>query len=175
MNDKPNSNQSKPPEETLPHNPDVSSSTPPSGVGGDHIVIGGNVGPVSNVGRGAVRVDQFAGHDLIIHNGLPREEAEAQFGEEIAKLRSLIVKAFKAGELNERTARKALSHLEETAKLIAQEDRPPKIEIVQRLQRIADVLEAAAEIMEEKGGVAKVLLQALPIAALLIRLAMQLF
>ncbi len=174
MDNKPDSNQSKPSKETS-HNPDVSSDPPPFGVGGDHITIGGNVGPASAIGRGTVRVDQFAGRDLIIHNGLPREEAEAQFSEEIAKLRSLIVKAFKAGELSERTARKALSHLEETTKLITQDDRPPKIEIVRRLQRIADVLEAAAEFMEEKGGVAKVLLQALPVAALLVRLAMQLF
>ncbi len=179
MNDKPDSNQSKPQEEISSHRQGVPAASdaaqPPPSVGGDHISIGGNVGPASNVGRGSVHIDQFAGHDLIIHNGLPREEAEVQFTEEMTRLRSLIVKAFKAGELSERTARKALGHLEETAKLIAQEEKPPKIEIVRRLQYVADVLDAAVDFLGASGGVAKVLLQAIPVAALLIRLAVQLF
>lgn len=179
MNDKPDSNQSKPQEETSPHSPDVppvsDPAQPPLSVGGDCISIGGDVGPASNVGRGSVHTDQFAGRDLIIHNGLPREEVEAQFTEEMTKLQSLIVKAFKAGELSERTARKALSHLEETAKLISREEKPPKVEIVRRLQYVANVLDAAVDFLGASGGVAKVLLQAIPVAALLIRLAAQLF
>lgn len=172
MPDKPTPNQSD--TESAP--PPADQPTPTTGpyVGRDHITAH-DVGAGASIGSGSVSAENIAGHDLTISNGAQRREEETRFAEEMGHLRGLIVKAYKAGELSEATARKALANLEETGKLIAQERKPPRIEIVRRLQYIADILDAAADFLSSSGGVAKVVLQALPVAALLIKLASRLF
>jgi hypothetical protein len=91
------------------------------------------------------------------------------------KLRDLIIQAYKNGELPEKVARKTLSHLKETAELVTKEEKPPKSRIIQKLQYIADVLDAAVDMISSQGNVASVLIRAAPIAALLIKIATRIF
>ena len=142
--------------------------------GGDTITTG-DVGVGASVGRGSVVADNIAGRDIIIHNGKSAEDDKAEFSSGMLRLKELIVKAYRAGELNEKTAKKALANLTETDEMITKEQKPPKAKIVGRLQYIADVLDAAVDFLGTQGGVAKVLLEALPVAALLVKIATRIF
>ncbi len=145
-------------------------------VGGDHIVVQGDVGVGASIGRGYVQADYIAGRDLIIATDeVPKADDKKQFADLMIKLRDLIIKAHQAGELSERTAKKALGHLATTAELVAKEEKPPKNQILSRLQYVADVLDAAVDYLSTSGGAARVVLQALPIATLLIKIASRLF
>jgi hypothetical protein len=158
-------------------NPDDEKAEIVSGgnfIGGDYISITGNTGPASTTGRGSTTSHYVAGQDMVLNGKASGEEAD--FGDLLARLNVLTIEAYKSGELNEQAARKIVTSLKEAAKLASQDgNKAPRSEIMQKLQYVADVLEAAVDFLSSSGGVAKVLLQALPIAALLIKVATRIF
>jgi hypothetical protein len=164
MTDKPDSNL-----------PDSKEKTEyPSGyVGGDQNIIGGDVGMGANVGSGSVNTDYIVGGDLIFNGKLT--DSKSEFAETMVKLRDLIIQAYKNGELPEKVARKTIAQLKETAELVTKEDKPPKSRILQKLQYVADVLDAAVDMISSQGNIATTLVRAAPIAALLIKIAARVF
>jgi hypothetical protein len=91
----------------------------------------------------------------------------------MVELRRTIIEAHKSGEINERVARKMIDNLNDTAKLATEADPPPKNAILSKLQYIADVLDTAVDMLDNGPG--RVLVRALPIAALLIKIATRIF
>lgn len=165
MQDQPNSNQASSQKETV---------TPPSG-GGDHIVITGNIGPGSNIGRGSVQSAHIAGNDLIINNGVVTE-SHAQFSDLLADLKEMILQAKEKGELDGSLAKQAVEQLEAAAELVKKEKKTDKPLILQKLEAVADLIEDAVEMFSaQDGGIATILLKALPIAAILVKLATHIF
>lgn len=141
-------------------------------IGGDNITVNGNVtGGV--VGRGSVYSENIAGDDVNI--GARTADAPREFAEMMVELKKIIVEARDAGELNERTAEKALNNLVEAAAIVKKEEKPPKNEVVRRLQYVADVIDAAVDMITDAGGAAGILLKALPVANLLIKTAGRIF
>jgi hypothetical protein len=166
MPDKPNSNQTAP-QETPDTTPDAEENS--TSVGGDNIVVQGNVSAGGVVGRGTVHADYIAGGDINI-GGQPAARTR-ELADLMNELRTLIIDAHKSGELNEQIASKALNNLTETAEMLTQEESPPKGQIMRRLQYVADVLDMAADLFTAGGGPAKILLKALPVANMLIKVA----
>lgn len=166
MQNQPNSNPMKPPEE---------AEQKPLAIAGDYNVVYGSVGPAVVVGRGTVRAEHIAGNDINSLNDKAPPEQAKQFAELMVKLKDLIVEAHRSGELPEKVARKTLKSLAETAEIVSKEHKPPKTQIVRRLEYVADVLDMAVDLFSANGGVAKVLLQAMPIVALLIKIASRIF
>lgn len=166
MPDKPDSNQTTPQETPAPP-PDAEKHG--NGVGGDNIIVQGNVSAGSVVGRGTVRTDNIAGGNVTL-NGQQAAHAR-EFADLMGELRTLIIDAHKSGEIDEQIASKALNNLSETAEMLTQEEHPPKGQIMRRLQYVADVLDMAADLFTAGGGPAKVLLKALPVANMLIKIA----
>ena len=142
-------------------------------VGGDHIVIHGDVGVGASVGRGSVTANYIVGGDATHNNYL--EDGKTEFSNLMLQLRDLIVQSYKSGEITERAARKAIGSLADTAELVSKEDSPPKKQILGKLQYVADILDTAVDMFSSSGGVASVLLKALPVAALLIKIATRIF
>lgn len=149
------------------------TNTERSPVGGDHIVIHGNVGPGANVGKGSVRADQIAGHDLIVNGVLAN--GQNQFGDLLTELRNLLVEAKEAGELDDQMAQEAISNVEAAVELVTGEKTPAKPTLIKKLETVVDLIDAAVDTFGAEGGVAKILLRALPIAALLVKLALRFF
>ncbi|GAB4473545.1 MAG: hypothetical protein Kow00124_12650 [Anaerolineae bacterium] len=167
MDNKPDSNNSS----------DTSSSPPPAPpppVGGDSIVIQGSVGPGANVGSGSVKADQIAGHDVINIGGAGGEEQQ-RFADKMVELRELIAEARSAGELDTKLADEALANLDEVAQALTTEPKPDKKRLLSKLAYIGDILDTAADLLEASGGVTRVLVRAVPIAALLIKIASRIF
>ncbi len=167
MDNKPDSNNSS----------DSSGSPPPSpppSVGGNSIIIQGSVGPGANVGSGSVRSDQIAGHDLI-NIGATGGEEQQHFADKMRELRDLITEARSAGELDAKLADEALANLDEVAQALTTEAKPEKKRLLSKLAYIGDILDTAADLLEASGGATRVLVRAVPIAALLIKIASRIF
>lgn len=169
MQDQPNSNQASSQKET------TEPPQPPSG-GGDHIVITGSIGPGVSIGRGSVRSTNIAGHDLILNNGAAVPANQAQFTDLLADLKELIVQAKEKGELDEMLAKQAVEQLETAAEMVKKDKKPDKPILVKKLEAVAEMIQAAVEMFTAgDGGIATILVKALPIAFLLVKLAMRLF
>jgi hypothetical protein len=164
MNDKSNPNLTEPKREVPSEQPSV---------GGDHIVIHGNVGPGASVGKGAVYADQIAGNDLIVNGVLAGDQS--QFGDLLTALKEMLLQAKETGELNEPAATEAITNLDEAVEMIKQEAKPDRQNLIRRLKAVTDLIDAAVDTFSADGGVAKVLLRALPMAALLVKLAVRFF
>jgi hypothetical protein len=165
MQDQPNSNQTSSQKDA-----DV-----PSAGGGDHIVITGNIGAGSNIGRGSLRATHIAGNDLIINNGVVAG-GQTQFADLLADLKELIVQAKEKGELDDTLAKQAVEQLETAAEMVKKDQKPDKPILIKKLEAVADMIQAAVEMFTAgEGGIATVLVKALPIAAILVKLAMRLF
>lgn len=165
MQDQPNANQTSTQKETV---------TPPSG-GGDHIVITGNIGPGASIGRGSVQSNHIAGNDLVINNGIV-SEGQAQFSDLLADLKDMILQAREKGELNGTLATQAVEQLETAADMVKKKKKEDKPILVQKLEAVADLIEDAVETFSANdGGIATILVKALPIAAILVKLATHLF
>lgn len=145
----------------------------PTGANNNIINIGGDVGMLANVGSGSVYTDQVAGHDLVINGVLA--DSTTGFADLLVDLKELIIKAKEAGELGDTVAQQAVATLEEAAELIVKEKKPPKQQIIKKLEFVADLLDAATDLMGASGGISKILVQATPIAAFLVKLALRLF
>lgn len=164
MDNKPDSNQ-KPPEK--------GSEPKHASAGRDHIVITGDVGTGTNIGSGIYSADYIAGGNMTVNNGQMVDPEKAEFARRMVDLRQTIIEAHKSGEINERVARKVIDNLNETAKLATEEKPPPKSAILRKLQYVADILDTAVDMLGDGPG--RVLVRALPIAALLIKIATRIF
>ncbi len=163
MEDKPNSN------------PFASKSrTHPGTEGGDHITIHGDVGAGAAVGRGKVVSRNLANRDLIINNSAIAE-GQIQFTELLTDLKKIVQEANTSGELDAVQTTDIVEAIDATTGLIKKEKRPPKDTIIGKLQYVVDLIDAAVDVFAAEHGPAKVLLKALPIAALLIKLASRFF
>jgi hypothetical protein len=152
---------------------DDEDEVPPRRDEGDNIVVHGDVKVGGVVGRGSVRADYIAGRDI---NLSPEKKRDArEFADLMVELKSLIVKAHKSGELDEKIARKALKNLSETAQMVTDENKPPKSQILRRLQYIQDILDMAVDLFSAEGGPAQILLKALPVVSMLIKIASRIF
>jgi len=166
MQDKPNPNPDAPKREIPPM---------PAQVGGDNIVVMGNVSAGGNVGGGSVKANYIAGGDMVINNGTVGANSGEQFAELLAQLKDMLTQANDKGEMDDLTAKQAITQLESAEKLIKEEKKPPKPEIVKKLEAVADVINAAIDTLTQDGSVAMILLKALPIAVMLVKLASKLF
>jgi hypothetical protein len=143
-------------------------------IGGDHIVVHGNVGPGAVVGGGTVNGTHFAGNDLVIQQGGSTDE-QTQFSDLLSELKELIVKARESGEIGVTAAQQVLTDIEQATDLVKKDKKPSKGRLVQKLSSVSSVLEAAAEVFVPDESKAEFLLRAVSIASVLIRLAMRLF
>ena len=167
MLDKPNPNPGEPKREITP--------APPS-VGGDHIVIQGSVGPGANIGGGSVTADHIAGGDITIHNGGGvAAGSPQQFVEMLADLRTLLEQAREKGELDPLLAGQAIKNLDTAQELVSKDQKPPKPELLKRLEAVAQMIDAAVDMLTQDGSVGSILLKALPVAVMLVKLATHIF
>jgi hypothetical protein len=138
-------------------------------------VITGNIGPGSNIGRGSARSNNIAGNDLVINNGT-FAEGQTQFSDLLADLRELIVQAKEKGELDGTLAKQAVEQLETAAEMVKKDKKPDKPILIKKLEAVAEMIQAAVEVFTAgDGGIATILVKALPIAFLLVKLATRLF
>jgi hypothetical protein len=159
---------------SMDNKPDPNLDTPKREIVGDHIVITGNVGPGASIGRGSVQADYIAGRDLIVNGEMA--EAPARFGDLLADLRAIVTQAKEAGELGEQVAKQILDNIDEATEIVkSNPEKPPKGPLIKRLESIADMLDAAVDVISVDGGIAKILLKAMPIAALLVKIAIRFF
>lgn len=176
MPDNPNPNLSEPKKE-IP-GPRVTSPgpTPPGSVGGDHIIIQGNVGPGASVGSGSVTADYIAQGDITINNGGgAKANSPEQFVELLADLRALLEQAKEKGELDPLLAGQAIKNLDTAVEMVSKEQKPPKPELLKRLEAVAQMIDAAVDMLTQDGSVGSILLKALPVAVMLVKLATHLF
>ena len=165
MQDQPNSNQTSSQKD---------ADAPPAG-GGDHIVVTGNVGPGASIGRGSVRSTYIAGNDLTVNNGA-FAQGQTQFTDLLADLKELIVEAKEKGELDSTLAKQAVEQLEAAADMVKKDKKPDKPILIKKLEAVSDMIQAAVEMFTAgEGGIATILVKALPIAAILVKLAMRIF
>lgn len=165
MENKPNPNII-PPKREMPPSPPV--------VGGDHIVIQGDVGAGANVGRGSVQNDYLAQGDIVINNGI-LADGQNQFVNMLGDLKTLLRQAQEKGELDAPLAKEAIDNLDGTTEIIEKEKKPPKPEIIKRLESVANLIGAALDMLTQEGTVGSILLKALPIAVTLIKIATKIF
>jgi hypothetical protein len=138
------------------------------------ISVGGNVGPGAVIGpNSSVRADKIAGRDIITTNEVTNKTPE-DFYRILEELRRLIEVARQEGELDEAVAKVALEHVQSATDLAKQKP-PPKRPLLRKLQDLSDLLDGAADTIESAGGAARVIVKAVPIAALLLKLASYLF
>lgn len=165
MQDQPNSNQTS-------SQKDVDA---PPGGSGDHIVVAGNVGPGASIGRGSVRSTYIAGNDLTINNGA-FAQGQTQFTDLLADLKELLMEAKEKGELDGTLAKQAVEQLEAAADMVKKDKKPDKPILIKKLEAVSDMIQAAVEMFTAgEGGIATILVKALPIAAILVKLAMRIF
>jgi hypothetical protein len=158
-------------------NPSVppKDAVPPSSVGGDSIVITGNVGAGANIGRGSSQSTYIAGNDLIINNGVVAE-GQTQFTDLLSDLKEMILQAREKGELDDILAKQAVEQLDTAAEMVKKEKKTDKPVLIKKLEAVADMIEAAVEMFTAgDGGIATVLVKALPIAIMLVKLATRMF
>jgi hypothetical protein len=165
MQDQPNSNQTS----------SQKDAAAPSAGSGDHIVVTGNIGPGASIGRGSVRSTYIAGNDLTVNNGKVAE-GQTQFTDLLADLKELIMQAKEKGELDGMLAKQAVEQLETAAEMVKKDKKPDKPILIKKLEAVADMIQAAVEMFTAgEGGIATILIKALPIAAILVKLATRLF
>ena len=165
MQDQPNSNQ-----KSQRESPPASSS-----VGGDHIVITGNVGPGVNIGRGSATFQNIAGNDLVTNNGVI-SDGQTQFTDLLDDLKDMILQAKDKGELDGILAKQAVEQLDTAADMIKKEKKTAKPVLIKKLEAVAEMIEAAVEVFTAgDGGIATILVKALPIAYMLVKLAARIF
>jgi hypothetical protein len=153
--------------------PDDEEETSTQGNGGDDIDVSGDLSGIIVIGRGRIQANNMAGGDMYLS---PEKKRDARaFADLMVDLKSLLVEAHKAGELDEKIARKALKNLSETAQMVTDEEKPPKSQILRRLQYIQDILDMAVDLFSAEGGPAQTLLKALPIVSMLIKIASRIF
>ena len=167
MDEQPNPNRKLPQTEDSGGNKSVT-------IGGDNIVVHGNIGPGAVVGSGSVNGTNFAGNDLVIQQGGSTDE-QTQFSDLLSELKELIVKARESGEIGMTAAQQVLTDIEQATDLVKKDKKPSKGRLVQKLSSVSSVLEAAAEVFVPDESKAEFLLRAVSIASVLIRLAMRLF
>lgn len=165
MQIQPNSNPEPEKEETDSHTP--------VHVGGDYIRVTGDVGPGAAIGRGSVTAHNIAGGNITTNGH--QEEERAEFTRLLIELKDLVIEAHKSGELNDNAAQKVVKSLFEAAEMATKENKPAKSKIMRKLEYVADVLDAAVDFMGASGGAAKILIKAMPVAALLIKVAGRIF
>ena len=145
----------------------------PVHVGGDYIHITGSVGPGASIGRGSVTAHNIAGGNITTNGKLQEERAE--FTRLILELKDLVLEAHNTGELNDNATQKVVKSLFEAAEMATKESKPAKSKIMRKLEYVADVLDAAVDFLGSRGGAAKILVKAMPVAALLIKVAGRIF
>jgi hypothetical protein len=165
MEDKPNSNHSEQKRETPPA---------PVSVGGDYTAIQGNV-IGSNLGRGSLSADYIAAGDIVINNGVVAAGTPEEFLGMLSDLRALLEQAREKGEIDPAAAKHAIQNVESTAQLVQKEKKPPKPEIVQRLDAVIEMIDTALDKLTREGSVGSILLKTLPVAVMLVKIAAQLF
>ena len=166
MDNKPDTNLSQPKKEIPPA---------PSTVGGDHIVIQGNVGAGASVGSGRVISEYIAQGDMTIQHAGAKTATPEQFVEMIGDLRVMLEQAKDKGELDPLLAGQAIKNLDAVAEEVSQKDQPHKPDMIKRLEAVAQVIDAAVDMLTQDGSIGSILLKALPVAVMLVRLATHLF
>lgn len=137
--------------------------------------VHGHVSAGSNVGPGSVSAKQIAGRDLItINNGKTQDDDLSRFADKMAELNDLILEAREAGEIPAELADEALTNLKDVAEAVSKDRKPASKSLISKLQYIGDLLDTAADLA---GGsnVATIIVRALPIAALLVKIATRIF
>ncbi len=169
MKDEQNSNM-KPTKDEPPESEEV-PAVPPR-VGGDSVVVHGDVGMGAGLGHAHITIKQAAGRD-IWNIGSESDESEdfSRFAEKMKELRDLIISARDAGELNPGLAGEALENLEQVADLVAEAETPPRRPLLSKLGYIGDILDTAADMVEDS----TVITRAIPVAALLVKIATRIF
>jgi hypothetical protein len=148
--------------------------TPPPSVGGDYIVVQGNIGPGASIGRGSVNAQNFAAGDMNITQSEVSTNDPARFAELLFELKGLLTQARQTG-LDPKLVEEAIKKIDETEILVKEQQPPPKNEILKKLQGVADMINNAMEVFNDDTSVAAALLKALPVAVLLVKLAARLF
>lgn len=147
--------------------------------GGDSFVIQGGVGPGANIGRGFVQADLIAGGDITMQPGAGEAAATEQhvkFSALLTDLQELIKQAKEAGEMDLGKAEEVLKTLSEAAEIAGEPSKkPPKNIILEKLSFVSDMLDSAVDMITPDSGPAKILLRAMPLAALLIKIAIRIF
>lgn len=132
----------------------------------------------ANIGPGYVTAHQIAGGDIVNENAAAEAQVRTpeQFADLVGELRDLIIEAKEGGELDALLADRACEHLEQCAEMVTKEEKPPKPKLVKKLEAVAEMIDSAVDMFtSDEGGVARTLLKALPIAVLLVRLAIRIF
>jgi hypothetical protein len=157
-------------------NPDPSKrEIPPApATGGTSYVVYGNVGPGANIGSGTVTADQIAGNDIVI-NGMNVDNQGQKFADLLTDLKEMLIKAKEAGELPAEKAEEVIEELESARDLVEHEKKPSKETLIQKLQKVMEMIDDTLENVSESKSPAAILIKALPFAALLIKLAAQIF
>ena len=106
---------------------------------------------------------------IIVHQALQQTITTIQVVD------GLLIQAQQAGELPEDKARELIENLEQAKKIVQNEKKPPKAPVIEKLQRVFDVIDDMLDTFNESKHPAALLIKALPIAALLIKLAAQIF
>jgi hypothetical protein len=140
---------------------------------GDSIIIYGNVGVGASVGRGFVNAEQIAGNDLIVNGTMI--DNQGQFSDLLDQLKEMMTKAKELGELPEQIAHDVIQEIDSAQDLIKDEKKPPKETLIQKLQHIVDMIDNVLESANESRSPVAILIKALPFAAVLLRIASQLF
>src|SRR5688572_2759973 len=123
------------------------------------ISIGGDVGVGASVGFGQVNADQIAGHDNII-NGMNIDSEGQKFADLITDLKNLLVQAQQAGELPEDRAKEIIDNLEQAKDLVQKEKKPSKAPVIEKLQRVFDVIDDTLDAFNESRHPAALLIKA---------------
>lgn len=158
--------------------PSLSESSPqpemPARVGGDSILIYGNVGPGASVGRGQVKAANISGGNIVV-GSLSGIEGQIQFAELLAQLKEMLLKARDAGEIAEGRSGAIIQGIDAAATQVKTEKPPIRDRLVETLQTVANLVDQAIDAINAASGTALILLKALPVVSLLIRLANRLF
>jgi hypothetical protein len=165
MSDKPNPNPDEPKREIPP--------APPS-VGGDYIVVQGDVGTGAVIGGGSLTADYIARGDIVINNGIVAEDP-AQFVELLNSLKQLLQEAEDKGEFAPPLAKQAIQNVSTAAAMVEKDKKPPKPELLKRLESVVQLIGTGLDTITADGSVGSLLLKALPIAVALVKLASHLF
>ncbi|NDJ54986.1 MAG: hypothetical protein GYB68_18085 [Chloroflexi bacterium] len=170
MEDQPDSNPSQ-------DSNDPERLRPGRGVGGDQYVVYGDVRAGGVVGSGSVTGQNF-GETITIHqdSGGDGGDPAVEFTNLLSELRELISRAKEAGELTPDVAEQIIDNLGAAEKIAKQADDRPKGAVAKRLETVADMIDAAVDTFAgQSGQMARMLLSALPVVALLVKLAVRYF
>lgn len=139
------------------------------------INIGGNVGPGAAIGSNATvqAKGHIAGRDITANSETNGQTPE-DFVKILGELRKLIEMAQQEGELEKAAAKIALEGIDAATEMAAQEP-PPKRPIIRKLEDLSELLDGAADTFKAAGGAARVIGRAVPVAALLLKLASYVF